>query len=330
MIQGITVSKWQGEMDWYKARNTGARFGFIRAGSCTDAGGLLYADDQFERNASLGPAHLPVGFFWYFRPYHDPVKQADYFCNLIQGRKWKLPPACDLECSSPSITPSTTASLRSVSAQGAQGGSASAQGDYSTVASTTPSTTLRSAQGAQGLSLSAVEVTNATKAFCYRVYHRLSVWPLLYSRAAWLNAHTVADDFWSRLEFWVARYTSKPQPWGNLGDSPELTPRDFTTWRFWQKSADGNGLGREYGAESDSICIEYFNGDEAEFAEYIQGWPAQLVRVKKPAAALRSSPEGAVIGTTWRGRTWQATGCSSDGAWTRVEGWIKSLDVDKL
>lgn len=279
MITGITVSKWQGEMRWKKAKDAGARFGYIRAGSCTETGGLLYMDDQFERNALLAPEYMPAGFFWYFRPYHDPVKQADYFCDLILLKNWKLPPACDLECSG---------------------------------------------------SLTAFETTEATKAFCYRIFHRLSIWPLLYARAAWLNLHTAPDDFWSRLEFWVARYTNKPQPWGNLGDGPELTPRDFATWRFWQKSADGNGLGGQYGAESDSICIEYFNGGEAEFAEYIKGKTEQLVRVIRPAAAVRTGPQGTVIGTTWRGRIWTAKGKSADGAWTRVEGWIKTKDVESI
>jgi GH25 family lysozyme M1 (1,4-beta-N-acetylmuramidase) len=281
MIKGITVSKWQGEMDWYKARNTGARFGFIRAGSITDWGGILYPDDQFERNADLAPDYMPVGFFWYFRPDHDAIKQADYFCDLIRSKKrgkyGQLPPVLDLEES---------------------GG------------------------------LSPFTATQAAKSFCLQVFHRLLVWPLLYSRAIWLNANTIADSFWQNLELWIARYTSKLEPWGNPGDSKDLCPRDFSTWRFWQVSADGNGLGGEYGAKSDSICIEVFNGDEAAFCLYTAGSPANLVRVKVPIAGLRSGQGGARIGNTWYGRAWPVLGKSEDGEWTRVEGWIRSGDVE--
>jgi hypothetical protein len=219
---------------------------------------------------------MPVGFFWYFRPNHDPIKQADYFCDLIRSRRWSLPPACDLEDS---------------------GG------------------------------MQPYQVTAATKEFIYQVYHRLSVWPLLYTRAAWFNANTIAIELWLLIDLWIARYTSKPAPWGNPGDKSDMTPRDFRTWRFWQVSADGNGLGGEYGADSDSICIELFNGDEQAFCQYLGLTPSLLAKVKKPAAALRSGPGGSVIGTTWRGRTWPVLGRSGDGAWTRVEGWIKSTDV---
>jgi GH25 family lysozyme M1 (1,4-beta-N-acetylmuramidase) len=287
-------------MDWYRCVAAGARFAFLRAGSCTQATGNAYTDDQFLRNAELAPDYLPCGAYWYFRPNHDPIDQANYFCDLLKAsNRFKLPPACDLE---------------------EEGG------------------------------LTPLEVTERTKQFIYQVFHRISQWPLIYSRAAWLNTYIVTDEIWKLVELWVARYTSKPQPWGNPGDNPNVRPRYFSTWRFWQWSADGNGLGGTYGAKSDAIDLDYFNGDEAAFGQYIQGKLVQVVKVKKPAAAIRSGPSGTgastalrqaqgigsgsgslgtVIGTTWRGRTWQAAGKSSDGKWTKVEGWIKTMDLEE-
>lgn len=96
-LLGIDVSKWQGEMDWNKAADSGAKFAFIRAGSITNLGGELYTDFQFERNAVMASEFMPVGFYWYFRPQHDPIKQAEYFYNLIFPETWLIPPVIDVE-----------------------------------------------------------------------------------------------------------------------------------------------------------------------------------------------------------------------------------------
>jgi hypothetical protein len=47
-------------------------------------------------------------------------------------------------------------------------------------------------------------------------------------------------------------------------------PVTWDKWLFWQFSADGNGLGHEYGATgSHAIDINRFNGDAEAFAAYI-------------------------------------------------------------
>ena len=117
-----------------------------------------------------------------------------------------------------------------------------------------------------------VGVTNSAAAFALKVYERMDILPLLYSRAYWLNANTVPDPFMKLMELWIARYTSKGKPWGNIlpwPDSPSIKPRDYDTWYFWQWSDGGNGRGAEFGAQSKSIDLNYFNGDEAAFEEYI-------------------------------------------------------------
>jgi lysozyme len=224
MILGIDVSKWQKELDWLIASSAGARFAFIRAGSITLTGGNCYTDYQFERNAEIAPDYFPIGFYWYFRPYHDPIKQANYFCDLIKDKKWKLPPVLDLE---------------------------------------------------EAGNLSPLGVTTAAGTFVLKVKERLNVLPLLYSRAYWLNKNTVPNDLMKLLGLWIARYTSKGKPWGNIlpwPDSPGIKPRDYNGWRFWQKSAGGNGRGKEFGAvqpgASVSIDIDYFNGDQAALDSY--------------------------------------------------------------
>lgn len=223
MLLGIDVSKWQKEMDWPVAWAAGANFAFIRAGSISTAG-IAYTDWQFETNARIAPDYMPIGFYWYFRPQHCAVDQAEYFCNLIKDKRYKLPPVLDLEN---------------------DGG------------------------------LSPAEITEAARTFICEVYVRLNVWPLLYSRALWLNAHTVPSTVWEFVNLWVARYKELTGPW----DDGYCIPRDFDDWDFWQFSADKNGRGAEFGAKSKSIDLNYFNGDQAALDEYISILP-KVVAVK--------------------------------------------------
>ena len=191
-VLGVDCSKWQGDMDWEKCAAAGAKFAFIRAGSIDNVSGNCYIDYQFMRNASFAPEHMPVGYYWYFRPNHDAVKQADFFCDLIENEEQVLSPVIDIETSG---------------------------------------------------NRSSRQVTDAMVAFIAKVYDRLKVWPIVYSRSYWLNANTLTHPFWKEC--------------------------DRT---FWQYIANSNAA-VEYGGEGppggdDDIDLNYFNGDQAAFDEY--------------------------------------------------------------
>jgi GH25 family lysozyme M1 (1,4-beta-N-acetylmuramidase) len=277
MLIGIDVSKWQQDQNWHKARSAGARFAFVRAGSIS-VSGICYTDYQFERNSKIAPDYMPVGFYWFFRPQHDPIEQANYFCNLIRDKRWKLPPVLDLEHpGDPKLTPA--------------------------------------------------KITNAAAAFIRQVFHRLSVWPLLYSRALWLTENTISDPIWALVDLWVARYKVLTGPWSDGA----CIPRDFKDWKFWQFSARNNGRGYEFGAKSRSIDINFFNGDQAAFNAYIEDKPSNLVKVTAPlAVSLRSGPEGPAIGATWRGAEWPIVERSQDGKYYKVEGWLPADKVEEV
>ena len=221
-LLGVDVSRWQGPMDWYTTKAAGAKFAFIRAGSCNSSDGSCYTDDQFPNNAEFAPLYLPVGYYWYFRPNHNPTVQADYFCDLIQGETWALPPVVDLEVT---------------------GG------------------------------LSPANVTMKTTEFIARINERLKIWPILYSRAYFLHDYTVYHPFWEECDLWIARYTTKDEPWGNPNDYPKVKPPYWDNWTFWQYIADSDAAVK-YGGHGppngdDDIDLNYFNGDEAAFEEYI-------------------------------------------------------------
>jgi lysozyme len=109
MIEGIDVSTYQGEMDWTKPVPAGAQFAIIRAGSINDVTGICYEDHQHDRNWTEASKVLPrkIATYWYFRPNHSAVKQAEYYIDLIkdhepmvvmfQGGVLVFRAACDIE-----------------------------------------------------------------------------------------------------------------------------------------------------------------------------------------------------------------------------------------
>ncbi len=96
-VNGIDVSKWQGRIDWGRAKAAGANFAIIRAGSVDNSSGQCYTDTQLERNKIEAIKFMPVGYYWYFRPNQNPINQADYFARLLNSMSWNIYPAIDAE-----------------------------------------------------------------------------------------------------------------------------------------------------------------------------------------------------------------------------------------
>lgn len=243
-VLGCDVSRWNGKVDFSVMRTAGARFCFIRAGSIDNYSGVPYADVQFSRNKIEAPKHLFVGAYWYFRPNHDPVKQANYFADLLAGTTFILPDVVDIECDG---------------------------------------------------SLPPAAVHDKLLSFADTLKARRRCSPIIYTRGAWWNENVASDPIFGELDLWVARYTQLAKPWGNAGDQSYLKPRDWTTWRFWQFSADGNGRGVEFGAppppEADnSMDLNYFHGELAAFYAYI-GQPPELTDHEKVDRLWAAHPE---------------------------------------
>jgi lysozyme len=126
--------------------------------------------------------------------------------------------------------------------------------------------------------------------FCERIRENVGQDPMMYTRSYWFNNETDERPLWPTLDLWIARYTTKAEPWGNPGDSPAIVPRDWDDWTFWQWSADSNGRGAEFGAESRSIDLDYFNGDEIALSAYsnqlFPGAHAEYIYVSRVGGAL--------------------------------------------
>lgn len=82
--------------------------------------------------------------------------------------------------------------------------------------------------------------------------------PFIYSSTGyWRSLPNSTTQTWAvRYPYWHAQYTSAANP---------VIPAPFPKWTFWQWSADGNGKGKEYGAQSSAIDLNRFNGDIVDF-----------------------------------------------------------------
>ncbi|MEN5083408.1 GH25 family lysozyme [Bosea sp. TWI1241] len=93
VIQGIDVSRWQGEIDWALVKSAGTRFAFIKA---TEGGDHL--DPMFRRNwegaRRAGVARGAYHFVWWCRPAKDQVR---WMKRHIPRDPDALPPVLDVE-----------------------------------------------------------------------------------------------------------------------------------------------------------------------------------------------------------------------------------------
>lgn len=94
-FKGIDVSKWQGNINWVKAKNDGVDFAIIREGYGKDG-----KDKKFEENYKNAKASgIPVGVYHY--SYADSVedakKEAEFCLKNIKGKQLEYPVCFDIE-----------------------------------------------------------------------------------------------------------------------------------------------------------------------------------------------------------------------------------------
>lgn len=77
------------------------------------------------------------------------------------------------------------------------------------------------------------------------IIKRFDVPPIIYTRASWWDGRVKRSKKWASYKLWVAHYGT---------DNPTL-PADWTEWYMHQYSADGNGLGKQYGCASHSVDL---------------------------------------------------------------------------
>lgn len=93
LVHGIDVSRWQGEIDWFAARNSGVAFAFLKA---TEGGD--YVDPTFQRNwvdaKRAGVPRAAYHFYYFCRPAKE---QARWFIENVPRDAAAMPHVLDME-----------------------------------------------------------------------------------------------------------------------------------------------------------------------------------------------------------------------------------------
>lgn len=99
-IQGIDVSKYQGDIDWETVRRAGIRFAYIK----TTEGGD-HVDDRFYDNwEGAAAAGVPRGAYHFMYWCRTAAEQAIWFSHAVPQDPSALPPVLDLEWNMHSAT----------------------------------------------------------------------------------------------------------------------------------------------------------------------------------------------------------------------------------
>ena len=93
--KGIDVSKWQGEIDWKKVKESGVEFAMLRAGY-----GQGVVDPTFAKNAkACNELGIDVGVYWFSYACNksQAIKEAEFCLAAIKNVKVTYPVCFDFE-----------------------------------------------------------------------------------------------------------------------------------------------------------------------------------------------------------------------------------------
>ncbi len=99
-VQGIDISRYQGDIDWVQVRKSGIRFAYMKSSEGGD-----HVDNSFYRNweaaAGAGVARGVYHFMYWCR---TASEQAVWFSHAVPHDPTQLPPVLDLEWNNHSVT----------------------------------------------------------------------------------------------------------------------------------------------------------------------------------------------------------------------------------
>jgi len=94
----LDISHWQKKILDVEKMVSNAHGVILRAGSVDNVTGQSYIDHDYYENVDKLDGLLPLGAYWYYIPNHDPLKQAEDFCELMTLHDFHIPPVADVEC----------------------------------------------------------------------------------------------------------------------------------------------------------------------------------------------------------------------------------------
>lgn len=227
--RGVDASYWQGNMDWTKTYNAGARFAFVRSSR-----GLTYDDTLFVQNMTTISNMAAAGKTIYAGAYHYGIP-------------------------SDALTSSSTNAAIKANAQAEANHFVNTAGDYMTAGWLRPVLDLENGATVGDTAvrlLSNSQLSYWANTFMDEVEARVGVEPLVYMNTNY--ASNYVNSSLAGRDLWIANYdsgnnygdplTNGSPPTGNLGD-----------WSFWQYTSKGDK--ELYGIPNNTIDLNVANGD---------------------------------------------------------------------
>lgn len=101
ILEGIDVSKWQGDIDWKKVKAAGVDFAIIRVGYRSSSSGNIAIDSKFKQNIEgakeAGIEHIGVYMFSQAITYAEAKEEAKAVLNWIKDYEINMPIVIDAE-----------------------------------------------------------------------------------------------------------------------------------------------------------------------------------------------------------------------------------------
>jgi len=98
--KGIDVSKYQGDIDWTKVKNSNVEYAFLRTGYRSYGTGIITDDTAFKQNiVGASNAGIGVGVYFYSQAINtaEAVEEAQYILDQIKGYNVNYPIVIDVE-----------------------------------------------------------------------------------------------------------------------------------------------------------------------------------------------------------------------------------------
>lgn len=101
ILNGIDVSKWQGDINWSKVKNAGIDFVFIRAGNRLAVSGTLTEDSMFKTNIegalNAGIGHIGVYIYSQAITTSEAIAEANLAIRMVKDYDINMPIVLDME-----------------------------------------------------------------------------------------------------------------------------------------------------------------------------------------------------------------------------------------
>lgn len=172
-------------------------------------------------------------------------------------------------------------------------------------------------------------IQKAVADYIHQIEVRTGEKVVIYTSAGWWNYWMYGIKFPNAL--WVANYTTYYKP---------VLPVGWSTWEFWQWSADGNHEGAKYGCESDSIDKDRYNGTMEDFLREYKGEVPipppdppiipEKILITSGVLSVRSSPStetGTLFGKASRGAVAKCSNVieNESGTWYEVKVYVNKM-----